>query len=30
MNAPAHRSEMTTRFVIWDQITGTVGQPTAA
>ncbi|MFI2511297.1 IS6 family transposase [Streptomyces sp. NPDC018972] len=30
MNAPDHRTEMTTRFAIWDQTTGTVGQPTAA
>jgi putative transposase len=30
MNAPDHRIEMTTRFAIRDQITGTVGQPTAA
>jgi putative transposase len=30
MNAPDHRTEMTTRFAIWDQITGTVGQSTAA
>ncbi|MFF1285725.1 DDE-type integrase/transposase/recombinase, partial [Streptomyces sp. NPDC058299] len=30
MNAPDHRTEVTTRFAIWDQITGTVGQPDAA
>jgi hypothetical protein len=30
MNAPDQRTEMTTRFAIWDQITGTVGQSTAA
>ncbi|MEU6911619.1 IS6 family transposase, partial [Streptomyces coeruleorubidus] len=30
MNAPDHHTEMTTHFAIWDQITGTVGQPTAA
>ncbi|WP_442817631.1 hypothetical protein [Streptomyces sp. NBC_01591] len=28
--APDHRTEMTTRFVIWDQITGATAPPTAA
>ncbi|MGY0071919.1 IS6 family transposase (plasmid) [Streptomyces sp. QTS137] len=30
MTAHDYRAEMTLRFAIWDQITGTVGQPTAA
>ncbi|WP_443047147.1 IS6 family transposase [Streptomyces sp. NBC_00267] len=30
MTAPGHRTEMINRFGIWDQITGTAGQPTAA
>lgn len=30
MTAPGHRTEMIIRFAIWDQITGTVGLPTAA
>lgn len=30
MTATQHRAEMTLRFTIWDQITGTTGQPTAA
>ncbi|MFE5375351.1 IS6 family transposase [Streptomyces mirabilis] len=28
MSAPDHRAEMTIRFAIWDQITGTVSRPT--
>ncbi len=30
MTAPDHRLEMTVRFTIWNQITGTTGLPTAA
>ncbi|MEV0696077.1 IS6 family transposase [Streptomyces sp. NPDC050388] len=30
MTAPGHRAEMTVRFTIWDQITGSTGLPTAA
>ncbi|MER5227975.1 IS6 family transposase [Streptomyces flaveus] len=30
MTATEHRTEMINRFAIWDQITGTAGQPTAA
>ncbi|GAB2451728.1 hypothetical protein GCM10027162_56010 [Streptomyces incanus] len=30
MTAPGHRTEMTVRFVIWDQITGATAPPTAA
>ncbi|MFF8917228.1 IS6 family transposase, partial [Streptomyces sp. NPDC015032] len=30
MTASDHRAEMTVRFVIWDQITGTTAPPTAA
>ncbi|MFE7429074.1 IS6 family transposase [Streptomyces sp. NPDC057545] len=30
MTAPDHRTEMTVRFVIWDQITGATAPPTAA
>ncbi|MFD9511204.1 transposase, partial [Streptomyces mirabilis] len=30
MSAPDHRAEMTIRFAIWDQITGTAGCPTTA
>ncbi|MET9793533.1 IS6 family transposase [Streptomyces canus] len=29
MTAATHRAEMSIRFAIWDQITGTAGQPTA-
>jgi putative transposase len=28
MTAPDHRAEMTIRFAIWDQITGTASRPT--
>ncbi|GAB3171031.1 IS6 family transposase [Streptomyces incanus] len=30
MTATEYRTEMTTRFAIWDEITGATGQPTAA
>ncbi|MFF3735140.1 IS6 family transposase [Streptomyces sp. NPDC002476] len=30
MTAPDHRTEMTTRFAIWDQATGATGRPTEA
>ncbi|MFH8520142.1 IS6 family transposase [Streptomyces gelaticus] len=30
MTAPGYRAEMTTRFAIWDQVTGAAGQPAAA
>ncbi|MET8220900.1 IS6 family transposase [Streptomyces hirsutus] len=30
MTAPGHRTEMTIRFTIWDQITGAAGRPTTA
>ncbi|MER5371341.1 DDE-type integrase/transposase/recombinase, partial [Streptomyces sp. NPDC002722] len=30
MTATGYRTEMTTRFAIWDQITGATDQPTAA
>jgi putative transposase len=30
MTATEYRAEMTTRFAIWDQVTGATGLPTAA
>ncbi|MFF9221748.1 IS6 family transposase [Streptomyces viridosporus] len=30
MTAPEYRTEMSTRFAVWDQITGAVGRPAAA
>ncbi|MFF1349696.1 IS6 family transposase, partial [Streptomyces sp. NPDC058322] len=30
MTATEYRTEMTTRFAIWDEITGATDQPTAA
>ncbi|MGY3064480.1 hypothetical protein ACVWZD_008802 [Streptomyces sp. TE3672] len=30
MTAPEYRTEMTTRFAIWDQITGAASRPTTA
>jgi putative transposase len=30
MTAPDHRLEMTIRFTIWDQITGTTSRPALA
>lgn len=30
MTAPDHRAEMTVRFAIWEQITGTAGLPATA
>ncbi|TWG07370.1 hypothetical protein FHX80_115875 [Streptomyces brevispora] len=30
MTAPEYRTEMTTRFAIWDQVTGVADLPAAA